>query len=261
MDKQIELYISALALQEEEMRGKAVVVIDVLRASSTIVTAIYNGAKGVIPVADMDMAGKISQNMGSPQYLLCGEKNGEKIEGYHLGNSPLEYSAETVKDKTIILNTTNGTKAVKKAVLAEQVVIGCFLNLKPVVEYLKKTPYPIALVCAGWRGRLSFEDLLCAGNIIYELNAGCLPAHVRDAVRLAFECFEKYGDAIEETISVSDHAERLKGKIDPKDIEHCCSLNVMDVLPALNDGIISDFNGKEKEIGYSKRRAFANQKA
>ncbi len=261
MNQQIELYTSALSLQEEDMRGKAVVVIDVLRASSTMVTAIYNGAKGVIPVADMDMAGKISQNMGSPQYLLCGEKNGEKIEGYHLGNSPLEYTSETVKDKTVILNTTNGTKAVKKAVLAEQVVIGCFLNLKQVVKYLEKTSYPVALVCAGWRGRLSIEDLLCAGNIIYELNGGSLPGNVYDAVRLAFECFEKYGDAIEETINASDHAKRLKGKIDPKDIVHCCTLNAMNVLPALNDGIISDFNGKEKEIGYNKRRAFANQKA
>lgn len=260
MKRDIELYISTQALNEEDVRGKTVVVIDVLRASSTIVTALENGAKGVIPVADMDMAGKISQSMDSPQYLLCGEKNGEKIEGYHLGNSPLEYTPETVQGKTIILNTTNGTKAVKKAGFAEEVAIGCFLNLSPIVSYLKKAENPIALLCAGWRGRLSFEDLLCGGQIIYELYGGQLPDETPDAAKIAFECYQKYGDAVEESIQTSDHARRLKGKIDPQDIVHCCTLDAMNILPALKDGIISDFNGKEKEINEGKKRAVTNPK-
>ncbi len=259
--KDIELYISTLSLDEEAIRGKAVAVIDVLRASSTMITALNNGAKAVIPVADMDMAGKISQGMDSPQYLLCGEKDGEKIEGYHLGNSPLEYTRETVRDKTIIINTTNGTKAVKKATPAEQVVIGCFLNLERTVHFLEKTPYPVVLVCAGWRGKLSLEDLLCGGQIIHELNGGQLSEEAPDAVKMAFECYQKYGDDVEAAVQSSDHARRLKGKIDPQDIVHCCTLNKMDILPALNDGIISDFNGKEKEIGGNKRRALAGTKA
>ncbi|HLR76859.1 MAG TPA: 2-phosphosulfolactate phosphatase [Balneolaceae bacterium] len=259
-ESNIELYISTQTLNEEDVRGKTVAVIDVLRASSTIVTALQNGAKGVIPVADMDMAGKISQSMDSPQYLLCGEKNGEKIEGYHLGNSPLEYTSDTIGDKTIILNTTNGTKAIKKSGFAEEIVIGCFLNISRIIDYLKETEHPIALVCAGWRGRLSFEDLLCGGQIIYELNGGQLPDKSSDAVKIAFECYQKYGDAIEESIQTSDHARRLKGKIDPQDIVHCCTLDAMNILPALNDGIISDFNGKEKEKITGKKRVVASSK-
>ncbi len=261
MNKDIDLFISAQSFQEEDIRGKTVVIIDVLRASSTMVTAIENGAKGIIPVENMDMAGKISQNMGSPQYLLCGEKDGLKIEGYHLGNSPLEYSREVVRDKTIILNTTNGTKAVKKASMAEELIIGSFLNLKQVVNKLENTPHPITLICAGWRGQQSLEDLLCAGSIIYELNGGGLPANASDGVRIAFDLFVKYGDDIEGTVFASDHAVRLQGLIDPKDIAHSCALNKMNVLPILKEGIISNVNGEEKEFSYQEQRAFENSKA
>jgi 2-phosphosulfolactate phosphatase len=245
MNKEIDVFMSVPSFQEDDMRGKTVIIIDVLRAGSTMVTAIQNGAKGIIPVANMDMAGKISQNLNSPQYLLCGEKDGEKIEGYHLGNSPLEYSREMVEGKKIILNTTNGTKAVKKAAIAEEVIIGSFLNLNSVVEKLKTANNEIALVCAGWRGRLSLEDLLCAGNIIYELYGDTLPANASDGALIAFGLYEKFGDDIEAAVKTSNHARRLQGIIDQKDILYCCNRNVVDVLPILNDGIITDFHGKE----------------
>lgn len=245
MKNEVDVFMSVPSFQEDDMRGKTVVVIDVLRASSTMVTAIQNGAKGIIPVADMDTAGKISQSLDSPQYLLCGEKDGEKIEGYHLGNSPLEYTKEVVEGKKIILNTTNGTKAVKKAAIAEEVIIGSFLNLNSVVERLKKTDRNIALVCAGWRGRLSLEDLLCAGTIISELYGDTLPPVASDGVRVAFGLYEKFGDDIETTIKTSNHALRLEAILDQRDILHCCNKSIMDVLPILNEGIITDFHGKE----------------
>lgn len=245
MNNDIDVFMSVPSFQEDDMRGKTVVIIDVLRASSTMITAIQNGAKGIIPVENMDMAGKISQNLDSPQYLLCGEKDGEKIEGYHLGNSPLEYTKEVVEGKKIILNTTNGTKAVKKAAIAREVIIGSFLNLSTIVDKLRTTENEIALVCAGWRGRLSLEDLLCAGNIIYELYGESLSAHGSDGVRVAFGLYEKFGDDIEATIQTSNHARRLQGIIDEHDILHCCKKSIMDVLPILNEGIITDFHGKE----------------
>jgi 2-phosphosulfolactate phosphatase len=95
--KKLDVFYALHSFQEDELRDKIVVVIDVLRASSTIVTALMNGAKAVIPVADMGEASKISMNVDSDNYLLCGEKDGEKIEGYDLGNSPLEYSEDVVK--------------------------------------------------------------------------------------------------------------------------------------------------------------------
>lgn len=245
MIKELDVFSSAGSFQEDELRGKTAVVIDVLRASSTIVTAINNGARGVIPVADMAAASTISQNLDSPHYLLCGEKDGKKIEDYDLGNSPLEYTSDVIKNKTIILNTTNGTKALMRCSLAEEVMVGCFLNLRKIVEVLKQKE-EIVLVCAGWRGRLSLEDLLCAGNIIYELTDGKLPDSARDGAKVAFGLYEKFGNDIEETVQTSNHAVRLRNIVGSEDISFCCRTNAMDVLPLMDDRIISDSYGKEK---------------
>ncbi len=245
MIKELEVFTAATSFQEDEMRGKTAVMIDVLRASSTIVTALANGARGVIPVADMGAGSKISQSMDTENFLLCGEKDGEKIEGYDLGNSPLEYKPGLVKGKTIILNTTNGTKALMRASHAQHIVVGSFLNLGGVVEYLKDKER-IILVCAGWRGRLSLEDLLCAGNIIYELTNGELPETAYDGAKVAFGLYEKFGDDIEKTVQSSNHAHRLQDIVGAEDLSYCSRVNVMDVLPVMKEGIITDFHGKEK---------------
>lgn len=246
MNNKIDVFISFQSFQEEELRDKTAVVVDVLRASSTMITALHNRAKGIIPVADMGDASKISQNLDSPHYLLCGEKDGVKIEGYDLGNSPLDYTEEQVEDKTIILNTTNGTKAIKRAGLANEVIIGSFLNLETLITALKKVETDIVLVCAGWKGRLALEDLLCAGNIIYELTGGKLPQNVQDGAKVAFGLFEKFGDDIEKAVKTSNYAVRLKDFVSEEDISYCCQRNKMQVLPVMKEGIISDFYGKEK---------------
>lgn len=245
MIKELEVFTSATSFQEDEMRGKTAVMIDVLRASSTIVTALANGAKGVIPVADMGAGSKISQSMDTENILLCGEKDGEKIEGYDLGNSPFEYTPELVNGKTIILNTTNGTKALMRASHARHITVGSFLNLGSVVEYLKDKER-IILVCAGWRGRLSLEDLLCAGNIIYELTSGELPDTAFDGAKVAFGLYEKFGDDIEKTVLSSNHAHRLQDIVGTEDLSYCSRVDAMDVLPVMKEGIITDFHGKEK---------------
>lgn len=240
----IEVFASAYSFQEEELRGKTVVAIDVLRASSTIVAALYNGAKGVIPAEDMGAAGKMAQSLDSPNFLLCGEKNGRKIEGYDLGNSPYEYSPDVVKGKTIIFNTTNGTKAIRRSTIADKILIGSFLNLNRIIEALKNNEGEIVLVCAGWKGRISLEDLLCAGNIIYELTEGDLSNDARDGAKVAFGLFEKFGADIEGVLRTSNHAQRLKHITENDDIGFCSRLNTMDVLPVLEEGIILNAHGK-----------------
>lgn len=242
MIKQIEVYTSATSFHEDDLRGKTAVMIDVLRASSTIVTALEHGAKGVIPVADMGAGSRISQSMDTSNFLLCGEKGGEKIEGYDLGNSPLEYSREKVKNKTIILNTTNGTKALMRSSHSKEIIVGCFLNLRSVVEHLKGKEQ-IVLVCAGWRGHLSLEDLLCAGNIIYELADGTLPSTALDGAKVAFGLYEKFGDDIENTVTSSNHAVRLQDIVETEDLSFCSTVSTMDTLPVMDEGIITNFHG------------------
>jgi 2-phosphosulfolactate phosphatase len=239
MTNQIDVFSSARSFQEEDLRGKTAVIIDVLRATSTITTAIKNGAKGVIAVEDMSDASKIAQNLDPSRYLLCGEKDGVKIEGYHLGNSPLEYTSDNVEGKTLILNTTNGTKAISRSNLASQVVVGSFLNLSAVVDYLKEVDNDVVLVCAGWRDRLSLEDMLCAGQIIHALNGGELPDHALDGARVAHCLFEKYGPQMPGVIKESNHAVRLKGIVDGNDVDFCSQVDKFDIVPTLEDGIIS----------------------
>jgi 2-phosphosulfolactate phosphatase len=239
MTNQIDVFSSARSFQEEDLRGKTAVIIDVLRATSTITTAISNGAKGVIAVADMSDASKIAQNLDPSRYLLCGEKNGVKIDGYHLGNSPLEYTSDKVSGKTLILNTTNGTKAISRSNLALQIYIGSFLNLTAVVNQLKKIDTDIVLVCSGWRNRLSLEDMLCAGQIIHELNGGSLPEHALDGARVAHCLYEKYGPQMPDVIKESNHAVRLKGIVDGNDVDFCSQVDKFDIVPTLEDGIIS----------------------
>ncbi|MDX1641099.1 MAG: 2-phosphosulfolactate phosphatase [Balneolaceae bacterium] len=241
--KNLDVFYSLHSFQEDELRDKTVIIIDVLRASSTIVTAFMNGAKAIIPVGDMGEASKISQNVDSDNYLLCGEKDGEKIEGYDLGNSPLEYTKEIVNNKTLIFNTTNGTKAIKKSLGSSKMFISSFLNVTAIVEELKKHEKDIVLVCAGWKGRLAFEDMLLAGNIIHLLSEGNLPNDSRDGAKVAFGLYDKYGDDISTVIHQSNHAMRLKDIIDSGDIDYCCQVDITNILPRLKEGMITLTDG------------------
>ncbi|MFU8812185.1 MAG: 2-phosphosulfolactate phosphatase [Balneolaceae bacterium] len=239
----LDVFFSAHAFQESEVRGKTAVIIDVLRASSTIITALGNGAKGVIPVSDMAEASRISQSVDSDNLLLCGEKDGVKIEGYDLGNSPLEYTREMVADKTLVFNTTNGTKAISKSLAAKHLLIAGFLNLSAVVNRLKATEHDVVLVCAGWRGRLSLEDLLLAGNIVFELCDGTLPKNSTDGATVAFGLYEKYQHTTAEAIGRCNHAVRLKDITGDEDILFCTKRDTSAILPILKDGILTSSNG------------------
>lgn len=234
-----DVFFSAQSFQENELRDKTVVVIDVLRATTTIVTALMNGARGVIPVEDMGEASKISQNVDSDNYLLCGEKDGIKIEGYHLGNSPLEYTPDNVKGKTLIFNTTNGTKAIKKSMGAAGITIASFLNMSAICEFLIRDSRDVVILCAGWKGRLALEDTLLAGAIIYKLYEGLLPETATDGVKVAYGLYEKYINNIPDVILRSNHAIRLADIVGTEDVEYCCKTDICNLLPTLIDGIIS----------------------
>jgi 2-phosphosulfolactate phosphatase len=238
MNNMLDVFSTNVSLTEEDARGKTVVVIDVLRASSTIITGLVNGARGVIPAEDMGTAGKIAQNLDPSRYLLCGERDGKQIEGYTMGNSPSEYTAEAVLDKTLILTTTNGTKAIARAHMASVVIIAGFLNADAVVEYLKTVENEILIVCSGWKGRLSLEDMLCAGYIVHALSGGTLPDEAKDGARAAMGLYERYRNELQETVSATNHARRLQSLGYGDDIAFCCTLNRYDVVPKIDDGII-----------------------
>ncbi len=238
MQKVLDVFTTSTSISEEDIRGKTVVVIDVLRATSTMLTALSNGAKGIIPVEDMGAAGKIATNLDPLSYLLCGEKDGKQIEGYDLGNSPLEYSEEKVAGKTLILNTTNGTKALVRSAHASKVYIAGFLNLSAICELLKLETNEICIVCSGWKGRLSLEDVFCAGFIVSRVYEGVIPEDAKDGAKVAMGLFERFGNDIEATVQVTNHAKRLIGLGFESDIAYCCNVDLFDFAPEFKEGII-----------------------
>lgn len=242
-----DVFFSAQSFSDEMVRSKVTVIIDVLRASSTITTALANGAKGVIPVRSMGDASQIAAKIGSNNFLLCGEKDGIKIQDFDLGNSPFEYTEEVVKDKTIVLTTTNGTVAIQQALLASNIYIASFLNAECMLTHLKEkhADDEIVLICSGWKGRISIEDTLCAGYFIHALYGDVLNEDLTDGAKVALAAYTECKDNLSEALAKSNHAKRLRNIIDQDDIAYCSQFNIFEVLPTLKDGIIVD--GKTQE--------------
>jgi len=244
----LDVYFSLNSFNETELKDKTSEIIDVLNAGSVIVTALMNGADAIIPVADMGEASKIAMNVDSKKYLLCGEKDGIKIDGYDLYNSPFEYCNEIVACKKLIFNTSNGTKAIKKAFGSSNVCVASFLNVSAVVDFLRCQKGDVVLVCAGWRGHLAIEDMLLAGLIVYKLSDGILPENTRDGVRVAFTLYDTYKDDINSIVREGNQAKRISKSRGIDDIEYCCQFDMTDVLPVLDKKMIIKKRDEEAEL-------------
>src|SRR6266850_4360450 len=165
----IEVHFTPAHLDEMQLKDKNIVVIDVLRASTTIATALNNGAKEIIPVSSIENAVKISGNLFGDVTLRAGERNARMIEGFNLGNSPLEYTEDVVRGKTIIFMTTNGSAAIVKGRHAKKLIVGSFVNLSAVVKCLSDLGGDFVIVCAGKENHFCLEDTVCAGKIVTRL--------------------------------------------------------------------------------------------
>lgn len=226
-----EVFLTSSNISEEDIQDRTVVVIDVLRACSTIVTALDRGARAVMPVYDMAEAGKIAGNLDPEVYRLGGERDGEKIEGYHLGNSPHEYTREVVEDRDIILNTTNGTRALDRAKSAKHLVAACFLNAGRVVDFVQREADAVTIVCAGQHNRLSLEDTLCAGLLLDRLWNGREPASVTDSAHTAYTLYLTDSDDLQSALRGANHAEWLAERGAEDDLDYCFQIDVRPVLP------------------------------
>jgi 2-phosphosulfolactate phosphatase len=164
----IEVFFSPAEVDETAMEGRTAVVVDVIRATSTIVEALASGARCVLPTASTEEAIKLASSLGREDTLLCGERKGLKIEGFDLGNSPAEYVRDVVEGKQLVMTTTNGTRAFLAAREAERILTASFMNLSAVVEELAGVE-EVAVVCAGKEDRFSLDDALCAGLLVRKL--------------------------------------------------------------------------------------------
>jgi 2-phosphosulfolactate phosphatase len=209
--------------------GSIVVVIDILRASSAITTAFFNGVSKMIPVATIEEPQKYKEN----GFMVAAERNAEIVPGFDLGNSPFGYMNAKVKGKTIAITTTNGTHAINVAKEANKVIIGSFLNLDTVVEYLKKQNKDVLFLCAGWKNKFNMEDTLYAGAVAeqliykYEFNSIC------DSTIASMELYKLAKHDLYGFLANSSHRSRLE-KLDlERDIRYCLTPNQCPVLPVM----------------------------
>ncbi|MEA2087671.1 MAG: 2-phosphosulfolactate phosphatase [Candidatus Caldatribacteriota bacterium] len=227
-------------IKKIELADKLVVIIDVLRASSTIVTALANGCRGFIPILSPDKARKKAEQFEKERVLLGGEREGIKIEGFDLGNSPREYKREAVKDKTIIFSTTNGVKTLEMVKDAYRIIIGSFLNLQAVCNYCTNYKGDISIICAGKEGRFSLEDTACAGMLVDSLkNVLSETCQESDANLTARLLYKKFGNNILEILRKSQHGRYLESIGLDEDLRFCSQLDISRIVPIFKDGIIS----------------------
>ncbi|PEN14931.1 2-phosphosulfolactate phosphatase [Longibacter salinarum] len=231
----VEVFLTHSNVTDEDVRDRTVIVIDVLRACSTIATALQNGARAVMPVPDMAEASKIAANLDPDVYRLGGERDAEKIEGYHLGNSPLEYTQEEVEDRDVILNTTNGTKALSRAKSAPHLIAGCFLNAGRIVDFIREAGRDVAIICAGRQNRLSLEDTLCAGLMLERLWGGQEPEYATDSAHTAFTLFHTDREDVGSALRRANHAQNLVERGYSDDVEYCFKVDALPVLPYYTD--------------------------
>lgn len=234
----INVLFSNINLDELYFTGKTCVVIDVLRASTVIVTALANGAKEVIPVNTVDFAVKVSGDAFRSQTILGGERNTKKVEGFTLGNSPLEYTAEVVSNKSIILYTTNGSRSIVKAKFAENLFIACFNNISAVVEHLVSLKKDVEIICAGTNGGFNMEDAVCAGNIIALLNSNKNEIQLSDSAIACSLLYKTYSKSILKMLKNTEHGKLLIENGFADDIKECARIDTAEIVPFYNSGVI-----------------------
>lgn len=235
---QIDLLITPIGTSELYFRDKNVVVIDVLRASTSIITALYNGAREVIPVASVENAVKVSGSLFGDVVLRCGEREGKIIPGFNLGNSPLEYSPETVANKSIIFTSTNGSLAMVKAKFARQIIVAAFVNITAVIDYLSKLNEDFVIVCAGKEHNFCIEDVVCGGMIIQMLEKNGIKTECTDGATAARTLYKSFGRSINKMLRNSEHGKYLISIGFEKDLKICSEIDTLPVLPVLDKGVI-----------------------
>ncbi|MDQ0109886.1 2-phosphosulfolactate phosphatase [Chitinophaga terrae (ex Kim and Jung 2007)] len=227
----LEVCLSPALLHLYDVKNSIVVIIDVLRATSTICTALYNGAARVIPVASVEECVNIGRAIGG---ITAGERDGRIAEGLVHGNSPFEYPREFIENQTLVLTTTNGTKLLHMAKDAIQIITGSFPNISAVCDYLVAQGQNVILGCAAWKDRVNLEDTLFAGAVVNRIKAhfdiNC------DSAIAAETLYNAAKDDIYTFMKQATHYKRLANFGLEKDIQYCLTPDGANVLPLFKNG-------------------------
>ncbi len=218
-----------------ELAGRTAVIIDVLRASTSIVEALAAGAKAIYPVPSVEEALRLAHSLGRQSVLLAGERRRLPIEGFDLGNSPAEFSGERVAGKTLIMSTTNGTVVFGQAAAAERVLVAALGNLSAVVDELVRTEAEPVLLCSGRERQFALEDAICAGMLAGRLRAaGAGPWEMNDAALAAIALAERFGSP-EDLFPITEAGRAIADVGLGDDLSFCAQLDRHQVVPIFQD--------------------------
>jgi 2-phosphosulfolactate phosphatase len=232
MNRTIDVCLSPDLMHLYPVKENAVVVVDILRATSCMTTAFAHGVQSITPFASLEDC----LAMKPQDFFTAGERDGKKVDGFDLGNSPFEYMDPALKGRRIAFTTTNGTQAIIKAVGAPEIIIGSFLNLSAVARHLKELPYSILIVCAGWKGRINLEDSLFAGALVEKLKAEVSLAC--DAPLAAERLYTQAKGNMVEYLKESSHVRRLAKLNIHEDIQFCLTPDRYNVVPVFENSVL-----------------------
>ena len=231
--KLVEICFTPELIHLHDLQGKLVVVVDIFRATSTMIAALANGISEIKSCADLEEC----RAMASSGYLIAGERNGIKADGFQLGNSPLAYLSGEYQNQKLAMTTTNGTLAISKSTGAEEIIVGSFPNLHATVSYIQSRDKDVLIHCAGWKGKFNLEDSLYAGALVKALEA---THDAEDDAAIAMKSLsEKEGHDLKKFLSQASQAKRLQNQNIDSDIDFCLTLDLFSLIGKVEDGILT----------------------
>jgi 2-phosphosulfolactate phosphatase len=245
----LDVFFSPLQVRPGDTAGRLVAIVDVLRASTTVATALGNGARSVIPLEGADEVISRSREFARSQILLAGEQKMHPITGFDLGNSPSEFGPEVVEGKTILITTTNGTRTLLGVQGARDIVIASYVNFTAVLTMMKVaagTNTDIAIICAGEEGIFTLEDSACAGRYVRAIPKRADSVQVNDAATASVLIEKKYGDNIAKVFKESTHGQALQKAGFGDDLAAAAEVDSYPVVPIYQDRQITKL-GPERE--------------
>ena len=231
--KKIDICLSPELIHQYDLASSVVVVVDILRATSSIITGIAHGVSAIRPVESLGECRELKLQ----GHIGAAERGGKKVGGFELGNSPFSFMNPELEDKKIAMTTTNGTVTLKKSKGALQVIIGSFLNYTALLTYLERLPCNVILHCAGWKGKINLEDTLFAGAVVFGLKQ--LFTYASDVPVMAANLYKHYRDDLKLALEDSSHVARLMDLGLEKDIEFCLKFDQYKVLPVYKGDYIT----------------------
>jgi len=232
----LDVYPTAASAEGERFDSRAAVVIDVLRATSVIATALDHGAVDVVPVATPEEATELARDWPQDSYLLGGERQALPLPGFHVGNSPREYTPDRAGGRRVVLTTTNGTRALLAARSAASLFAASFLNARAVSREVAATGRDVVIICAGTVGRFDLVDTVCAGLVVEALTGPAVASELNDLAVAARELYGLHRGKLIELMHQCYHGQRLVSLGMGDDLVYCAQEDTVPVVPRWSDG-------------------------